>query len=142
FRPVAAISAAVVIATGVIASMREVQHRYFLLWSAYGRFLLAKWALVAGMLVLGGLAGRALARGTGGAAPATAAGAAKGRRRAAPGSSPCWPIRSRRRPPAACSNRRPRPASRRRCRCRFGATVPPSPSPPISPERRAPGGPT
>ena len=60
FRPVAMISAAVVIATGVVASVREVQHRYFLLWSAYGRFLLAKWALVAAMLVLGGLAGRAL----------------------------------------------------------------------------------
>src|SRR5207248_8944544 len=42
------------------ASLREVEHRYFLLWSAYGRFLLAKWALVAAMLVLGGLAGRAL----------------------------------------------------------------------------------
>ncbi|HEV7686845.1 MAG TPA: copper resistance protein CopC [Acidimicrobiia bacterium] len=60
FRPVATISAIVVIGTGVIASVREVQHRYFLLWSAYGRFLLAKWALVAGMLILGGLAGRAL----------------------------------------------------------------------------------
>ncbi|HYT39608.1 MAG TPA: ABC transporter substrate-binding protein [Acidimicrobiia bacterium] len=60
YRPVAAISAVVVIATGVIASVREVQHRYFLLWSAYGRFLLVKWALVAAMLVLGGLAGRAL----------------------------------------------------------------------------------
>ncbi len=60
FRPVAAISAVVVIATGVIASVREVQHKYFLLWSAYGRYLLAKWVLVAGMLVLGGLVGRAL----------------------------------------------------------------------------------
>ena len=60
FRPVALISAAVVIATGVIASIREVQHRYFLLWSAYGRFLLAKWTLVAAMLVLGTLVGRAL----------------------------------------------------------------------------------
>jgi methionine-rich copper-binding protein CopC/putative copper export protein len=60
FRPVAAISAAVVIATGVVASVREVEHRYFLLWSAYGRYLLGKWALVAAMLVLGGLAGRAL----------------------------------------------------------------------------------
>ena len=69
FRPVAAISAAVVIATGVVASIREVQHRYFLLWSAYGRFLLGKWALVAAMLVLGALAGRALARGTGGVPP-------------------------------------------------------------------------
>ena len=37
FRPVAGISAAVVIATGVIASVREVEHRYFLVWSAYGR---------------------------------------------------------------------------------------------------------
>ena len=62
FRPVATVSAAVVIATGVIASIREVQHRYFLLWSAYGRFLLVKWGLVAGMLVLGALAGRALGR--------------------------------------------------------------------------------
>jgi len=62
FRPVATISAVVVIATGVIASVREVQHRYFLLWSAYGRFLLAKWALVAAMLVLGGLVGGALGR--------------------------------------------------------------------------------
>jgi putative copper export protein len=60
FRPVAAISAVVVIATGVIASLREVEHRYFLVWSAYGRYLLGKWALVAAMLVLGGLAGRAL----------------------------------------------------------------------------------
>ena len=60
FRPVALISAVVVIATGVIASVREVQHKYFLLWSAYGRFLVAKWVLVAGMLVLGGLMGRAL----------------------------------------------------------------------------------
>jgi putative copper export protein len=68
FRPVAAISAAVVIATGVIASIREVQHKYFLLWSAYGRFLLAKWVLVAGMLVLGALVGRALARGPRGVA--------------------------------------------------------------------------
>jgi copper transport protein len=34
FRPVASISAAVVIVTGVIASVREVEHRYFLLWSA------------------------------------------------------------------------------------------------------------
>ena len=75
FRPVAAISAAVVIATGVIASLREVQHRYFLLWSAYGRFLLAKWALVAAMLVLGGLVGRALGgrRRRGQVAPARAA---------------------------------------------------------------------
>gem|GEM_PF-485357 len=60
FRPVAAISAVVVIATGVIASVREVQHKYFLLWSAYGRYLLAKWVLVAAMLVLGALVGRAL----------------------------------------------------------------------------------
>ena len=60
FRPVAAISAAVVIGTGVVASLREVEHRYFLVWSAYGRYLLGKWALVAAMLVLGGLAGRAL----------------------------------------------------------------------------------
>ena len=62
FRPVAAVSAAVVIATGVIASVREVEHRYFLLWSAYGRYLLGKWALVAAMLVLGVLAGRAFGR--------------------------------------------------------------------------------
>jgi methionine-rich copper-binding protein CopC/putative copper export protein len=62
FRSVAAISAAVVIATGVIASVREVEHRYFLLWSAYGRYLLSKWVLVAVMLVLGVLAGRSLAR--------------------------------------------------------------------------------
>ncbi|HVW31887.1 MAG TPA: ABC transporter substrate-binding protein, partial [Acidimicrobiia bacterium] len=60
YRPVAMISAIVVIATGVVASVREVQHKYFLLWSAYGRFLLAKWALVAAMLVLGAMAGRAL----------------------------------------------------------------------------------
>jgi putative copper export protein/methionine-rich copper-binding protein CopC len=60
FRPVASISAAVVIVTGVIASIREVEHRYFLLWSSYGRFLLTKWALVAGMLILGVLVGRAL----------------------------------------------------------------------------------
>ena len=72
FRPVAAISAVVVIATGVIASVREVEHRYFLLWSAYGRYLLGKWALVAAMLVLGALAGRALGRrrGAGGASAA------------------------------------------------------------------------
>ena len=62
FRPVAMISAAVVIVTGVVASIREVEHRYFLLWSDYGRFLLGKWALVAAMLVLGALAGRALRR--------------------------------------------------------------------------------
>ncbi|HYH51654.1 MAG TPA: copper resistance protein CopC [Acidimicrobiia bacterium] len=60
FRPVATISAAVVIATGVIASIREVEHRYFLVWSDYGRFLLSKWALVAGMLVLGVLVARGL----------------------------------------------------------------------------------
>ena len=60
FRPVAALSAAVVIATGVVASVREVEHRYFLLWSNYGRFLLGKWALVAAMLVLGLLVGRAI----------------------------------------------------------------------------------
>jgi putative copper export protein/methionine-rich copper-binding protein CopC len=60
FRPVALISALVVIATGVIASVREVEHRYFLLWSDYGRFLLGKWALVAAMLVLGALVGRAV----------------------------------------------------------------------------------
>ena len=60
FRPVAAISAAVVIVTGVLASIREVEHRYFLLWSDYGRFLLGKWALVAVMLVLGALVGRAV----------------------------------------------------------------------------------
>jgi putative copper export protein/methionine-rich copper-binding protein CopC len=71
FRPVATISAVVVIGTGVIASVREVQHRYFLLWSAYGRFLLAKWALVAAMLILGAMAGRALgARRTRGVAAA------------------------------------------------------------------------
>ncbi|HEV7536940.1 MAG TPA: copper resistance protein CopC, partial [Acidimicrobiia bacterium] len=71
FRPVATISAVVVIGTGVIASVREVEHRYFLLWSAYGRFLLAKWALVAAMLILGGVAGRALgARRTRGVAAA------------------------------------------------------------------------
>jgi putative copper export protein len=80
FRPVAAVSAAVVIATGVIASVREVEHRYFLLWSAYGRYLLGKWALVVAMLVLGALAGRALARGRGGAPPTKAAEAAKERR--------------------------------------------------------------
>ncbi len=62
FRPVAMVSAAVVIGTGVIASIREVEHRYFLLWSAYGRYLLSKWALVAAMLVLGVLAGRAVGR--------------------------------------------------------------------------------
>ena len=62
FRPVAMVSAAVVIVTGVIASIREVEHRYFLLWSAYGRYLLSKWALVAAMLVLGVLAGRAVGR--------------------------------------------------------------------------------
>lgn len=62
FSPVAAVAAAVVIATGVVASVREVEHRYFLLWSAYGRFLLAKWALVAAMLLLGGLAGWAFVR--------------------------------------------------------------------------------
>jgi putative copper export protein/methionine-rich copper-binding protein CopC len=62
FRPVATISAAVVIVTGVIASIREVEHRYFLLWSDYGRFLLAKWALVAVMLVLGALVGRGVGR--------------------------------------------------------------------------------
>ena len=60
FKPLPAISAAVVIATGVVASLREVEHRYFLVWSAYGRYLLGKWALVATMLVLGGLAGWAL----------------------------------------------------------------------------------
>src|SRR5688572_15977977 len=62
FRPVAALAAAVVIATGVMASIREVEHRYFLLWSDYGRFLLSKWALVAAMLVLGALVGRAVGR--------------------------------------------------------------------------------
>jgi putative copper export protein/methionine-rich copper-binding protein CopC len=62
FRPVAAISAAVVIATGVVASIRELEHRYFLVWSDYGRFLLGKWALVAAMLVLGVLVGRAVGR--------------------------------------------------------------------------------
>lgn len=60
YRPVATASGAIVIGTGVVASVREVQHRYFLLWSAYGRFLLAKWTLVAGMLLLGALAGRIL----------------------------------------------------------------------------------
>lgn len=60
FRPVAGISAAVVIATGVVASVREVEHRYFLLWSDYGRFLLSKWALVGAMLVFGGMIGRAV----------------------------------------------------------------------------------
>ncbi|HEV8626622.1 MAG TPA: ABC transporter substrate-binding protein [Acidimicrobiia bacterium] len=72
FRPVAAISAAVVIATGVIASVREVEHRYFLLWSAYGRYLLGKWALVVAMLVLGALAGRTLGRRARGSAGAPA----------------------------------------------------------------------
>jgi putative copper export protein/methionine-rich copper-binding protein CopC len=76
FRPVAAISAAVVILTGVVASVREVEHRYFLLWSAYGRFLLGKWALVAAMLVLGAMAGRALGRRPGRAAGARAESAA------------------------------------------------------------------
>lgn len=60
FRPVAGISAAVVVATGFIASVREVEHRYFLVWSDYGRLLLGKWALVAAMLVLGLLVGRAV----------------------------------------------------------------------------------
>lgn len=60
FRPVAAVSAAVVIVTGVVASVREVEHRYFLLWSDYGRFLLGKWALVAAMLVIGAVVGRAV----------------------------------------------------------------------------------
>ena len=62
FRPVATSSAVVVIVTGVIASVREVEHRYFLLWSSYGRYLLGKWALVAAMLVLGAMAGRAMGR--------------------------------------------------------------------------------
>lgn len=62
FRPVAAVSAVVVIATGVVASVREVEHRYFLVWSDYGRFLLGKWALVAAMLVVGGLVGRAVGK--------------------------------------------------------------------------------
>jgi methionine-rich copper-binding protein CopC/putative copper export protein len=73
FRPVAVVSAAVVIGTGVIASVREVEHRYFLVWSAYGRYLLGKWGLVVAMLVLGALAGRALGLRRGrGAAPARA----------------------------------------------------------------------
>ena len=74
FRPVATISAAVVIVTGVIASIREVEHRYFLLWSDYGRFLLGKWALVAAMLVLGALVGRSIGARRGGKAPAAGAG--------------------------------------------------------------------
>jgi putative copper export protein/methionine-rich copper-binding protein CopC len=60
FRPVAVISAAIVIVTGVVASVREVEHRYFLVWSDYGRFLLSKWALVAAMLVLGALVARSV----------------------------------------------------------------------------------
>jgi methionine-rich copper-binding protein CopC/putative copper export protein len=60
YRPIAGVSAVVVIGTGVVASVREVQHRYFLAWSIYGRFLLTKWVLVAAMLVLGGLTGRDL----------------------------------------------------------------------------------
>ena len=62
FSPLAAGAAAVVVITGTVAAVREVDHRYFLRYSAYGQFLLVKLALVAGMLVLGGVAGRALAR--------------------------------------------------------------------------------
>ncbi len=62
FSPLAAGAAAVVVVTGTVAAVREVDHRYFLRYSAYGQFLLVKLALVAGMLVLGGWAGRTLAR--------------------------------------------------------------------------------
>ena len=71
FGPVAAASAAVVVITGTLAAIREVDHLYFLRWSTYGRFLLLKLALVAAMLVLGGVVGRSMKarRASGGSSP-------------------------------------------------------------------------
>jgi putative copper export protein/methionine-rich copper-binding protein CopC len=60
FGPVAVISAVVVVVTGTLAAIREVDHLYFLRWSTYGRFLLVKLALVAAMLALGAAVGRRL----------------------------------------------------------------------------------
>lgn len=54
FGPVAAVSAVLVVLTGTLAAIREVDHVYFLRWSAYGRYLLVKLTLVAAMLALGG----------------------------------------------------------------------------------------
>ncbi|MGH8975476.1 MAG: ABC transporter substrate-binding protein, partial [Acidimicrobiia bacterium] len=57
---------------------REVEYRYFLVWSGYGQILLVKLALVAGMLALGAWVGlnlrrpRSAARARRDAAPATA----------------------------------------------------------------------
>ncbi len=68
FGPVAAVSAAVVIVTGTLAAVREVEYRYFLVWSGYGQVLLVKLALVAGMLALGGWVGLRLRRPQGTAA--------------------------------------------------------------------------
>ncbi|HEY3239272.1 MAG TPA: copper resistance protein CopC, partial [Acidimicrobiia bacterium] len=62
FGPVAAVSAAVVIVTGTVAAVREVEYRYFLVWSGYGQVLLVKLALVAGMLALGGWVGLRIRR--------------------------------------------------------------------------------
>jgi len=72
FGPVATVSAAVVVITGTVAAVREVDHLYFLRWSTYGRFLLLKLVLVAAMLVLGGVVGRSLKgrRAAGGSSPA------------------------------------------------------------------------
>jgi methionine-rich copper-binding protein CopC/putative copper export protein len=50
--PVAGWSALVVVATGTVVALREVEHLYFLRYSTYGRYLLVKLALVAGMLGL------------------------------------------------------------------------------------------
>ncbi|MCA1841790.1 MAG: ABC transporter substrate-binding protein [Actinobacteria bacterium] len=65
FGPVAAVSAVLVVLTGTLAAIREVDHVYFLRWSTYGRYLLVKLVLVAAMLALGGAAAWTVRRGGG-----------------------------------------------------------------------------
>lgn len=62
FAPIAGIAAAVVVGTGILAAIREVEHWYFLTWSGYGRVLLIKSAGVVAILALAYLAWRRFGR--------------------------------------------------------------------------------
>lgn len=67
YAPIAIAAAAVTIATGVIAAVREVGRWYFLRWSSYGHLLIIKIVVVGAALAVGAattlLARRALAKG-------------------------------------------------------------------------------
>ncbi|UJA21055.1 ABC transporter substrate-binding protein [Thermoleophilia bacterium SCSIO 60948] len=65
FAPVVAVSVVLLVATGVLAALREVDQLYFLRWSAYGQVVLIKSALVVVAIAIGLLAMRRARRGDG-----------------------------------------------------------------------------